>query len=665
MAGDAYDNATTVHPHDVAPPRAPEVTPPSAAVPGGTTDAYDASSTTPPDTSADSSYSPWGWVGGPEREIAPLEAGGAIGAGVGALAGGVGAVPGAIIGAGTAGAVEGLEGLYDLGAYEFGLPKIPTGLSLRDVTEKTLDKAGVPKATTPGQRLLSTAVGTAADIASGTEGARALAPILREGGAARRFAEGTARNPVRQVFSGTVGAEAAQGARESGLVDDPVASTLLGMAAGRWSEPVLRSLVPGAPSAAAQAAHDAGYVLHPAEISTTNEGLPATALAAAGGKIKNWQHAQHLNMETTNRLAREDFRNPDGTPAFPPGTPFDHDHLEAVRERAAQEYERVADSLGGGTLQTRIPIITDTRVPHPDPRMGAGATQLQRTVDPNVIRRYHDAIDHLNDVDAEARAAFPEDMKNEEVEALQERMRNYNNFTPRAALGLIKQLRSDAKANFMARDKPKDLALGIARKRAADALEDLMDDQIGARTGDPNIMNRLRQARETIAKTWDYEYALRSDGSVDPSRLAALRRITKSGSRPKILTGNADTIANAYDAFPHNIKHPTGPDEQYSILDVYGAAIALASGHIPAAIGIALRSPARNIVASPLFQGWQFGAGDVLSRLGMPATAGRIPRTFGRTAQFGQGAQSMENGPLYPGYTGDSGYDAILGEHGR
>jgi hypothetical protein len=588
----------------------------------------------PTDDTADAADddSGWkGWVGAAERPLMPLAAGGMAGAAIGGPAG-------AVIGAGAAGLTETALGLYNLAAPHLGLPRTVTP---QDATDWLLDKIGIGKPTTAGQKMFEAGVGAAANVATGAGAAREVASALTPGSRAARTAETLARRPVRQAAGAAIGGEAGQAARESGLpiISEPIPSTLISLAlGGAIPERIGETILPGRPSAAATRAHDAGYVLHPGEISTGEEGAAATGLAAVGGKQKTWQSAQHRNMEVTDNIARQDL-------GLAEGTPLNENTYAQIRREEGGVYDEVRRSVP--EIHTGTPVTTDTQVPHGDPRMGTGATRLDRTTERNLDPQWRTDIENLGHIDEAARRRFPDIVSNPEIETLRRTLLDADHFTPDEALGLIKELRFNAKANFLAREDPQKLALAIAQRQAADAVEGLMERQIPQRVNDPTIIDRWRAARQRIAKSWDYEYATTGD-HIDPRRLANLSRLSVRGTRRRMLTGGAAQIVDAHTNFPRNVRLPLGPQEGFSVLDMAFSVAHL--GH-PAMLAPLMRPIARATALSPGFQGYQFRVGRALD---LEPTAGSVSRWLPRAALIGQG------GSLYPYVDGDTGYDALL-----
>lgn len=120
---------------------------------------------------------------------------------------------------------------------------------------------------------------------------------------------------------------------------------------------------------------------------------------------------------------------------------------------------------------------------------------------------------------------------------------------PDVAMNAIRKLRSDADANFRS-DKPAELAMGHTRKRLANALENMIEENLTA-TGDQEKMAAFRKARTDIAKSHDYENAL---GPGNRISAAALAQMKVSGSRP--LSGAASELADVGGAFPGAVATP-------------------------------------------------------------------------------------------------------------
>jgi hypothetical protein len=164
-----------------------------------------------------------------------------------------------------------------------------------------------------------------------------------------------------------------------------------------------------------------------------------------------------------------------------------------------------------------------------------------------------------------------------------------------AAVGLIKQLRSEANRNLSWKAQPNAdaIALGQAQKAAANAVESLIERNL-AQSGQTGLLEKFRAARVQIAKTHSVENALNdATGNVSARALAADKQ---SGA----FTGGLKTAADFARAFPKSTQLPEtfGGTPPISPLDVsMGSIMAmggqLASGNVGGAAlgGIPLLRP--------------------------------------------------------------------------
>lgn len=169
-----------------------------------------------------------GLVGAATRGLAPVATGAALGALVGAPVGGVGAIPGAIAGAG-AGTLATVIGdpVVDTINSVFGTNYTKPTQALEDM----LTRIGVAQPKTEAERILQSAVGTAAS-AGGTAAAGKAVEMAAGTAAPVTAAVGRAlaAQPGTQVVSGLGAGAASQAAEEAGA--GPVGQTVAGLVGG-------------------------------------------------------------------------------------------------------------------------------------------------------------------------------------------------------------------------------------------------------------------------------------------------------------------------------------------------------------------------------------------------------------------------------------------------
>jgi len=325
---------------------------------------------------------------------------------------------------------------------------------------------------------------------------------------------------------------------------------------------IAEALIHADPIEAAVTAREAGYVLPPAEASRTPTIL-SQALTGWGGKIKTRQAASVANQEVTNRLATEAL-------GVPKDTMLSEQVFQKVRTDAGKAYDDVRKAVERMT--------TDEEFRH--------------------------AISDLGGANSQAAREFPDLMKNPEILKLRSTLLKANRFSTDAAIELVKQLRFNGNANLKAIGDPSKHALGLAQREAANAIDDLIERNLSD-IGNADLVSKYKAARELIAKSYDIEGATNAaTGDVSARGLARLQ----NKGRP--LSGNLKTIADTANAFPRAMQNveQVGGLENWSALDFFGSAAALAHGNPSVAGAILLRPVARAAVLSKPYQNAMIGA---------------------------------------------------------
>lgn len=323
----------------------------------------------------------------------------------------------------------------------------------------------------------------------------------------------------------------------------------------RGSGMKIAAAAPAAANAAAQAAKEAGYVLPP-NMASESPGVVQSAVHSLGGEIKTQQLASVKNQAVTNKLAAKAI-------GLPEGTMLSDEAFRAARSPALQTYKEMAGSIPQIAADDEFKtVVTDL-----GGRSKAAATR------------------------------FPNVMKNQGVTELGDDLAKLDGASPQEAMDLVRTLRAEAKANLKAFDDPKKTALGQAQKKAADAVDSLMERNL--EKTNPDLVNQYRAARQLLAKSYDVEEATNTaTGNVSAHHLA---RLDKKG-RP--LTGELKLIAETAKSFGKATQDPSafGGYKRWSAVD---AGVALGSMfHNPAlAAGIVARPLARDLVLSRLMQG--------------------------------------------------------------
>lgn len=116
---------------------------------------------------------------------------------------------------------------------------------------------------------------------------------------------------------------------------------------------------------------------------------------------------------------------------------------------------------------------------------------------------------------------------------------------------LLKGLRRAAKDKLKPNATAADQYVGMLYKEASETLERYLGREAG-RQNQGDLAAQLKDARRTIAQTWDVQGALEG-GRVSPRRLAALRKLR----RGKALDPTLDMIARGYEYAPRSFQPVT------------------------------------------------------------------------------------------------------------
>jgi len=308
------------------------------------------------------------------------------------------------------------------------------------------------------------------------------------------------------LFARTAGG-AASGGLTAGMIDPSQAKTgaLIGgaipgvtQAAGTVGNAVGSlfrgpQVNPSVISAAGEAGR-AGYVIPPTQVKPS---LINRLLEGFSGKITTAQNASARNQQVTNRLVNEALD-------LPADTQLSHEVLNKVRGVAGRAYETVR---------------------------GAGVVASGK--------KYSDALDDIVKPYVTSSKGFPNAKPHpviQEIDGLRSTA-----FDADSAVSKIIELREAASAKYASGDK----AFGKALKRAADAIEQALDDHLVAIGAPADTLKNFRDARTLIAKTYSAEKALNpASGSIDATKLATQVR------QGKPLSGGLKTAGDFALQFP-------------------------------------------------------------------------------------------------------------------
>lgn len=269
---------------------------------------------------------------------------------------------------------------------------------------------------------------------------------------------------------------------------------------------------------AAKEGLETGYVIPPTQVKPS---LLNRFLEGAAGKISTAQNASFKNQQITNELAAKSLGLPEDTLITP-------DILQNIRTQAGKAYENLGAS---GTIKT--------------------SPKFFQALDE--IKPYKDAVQSAKD--------FPTSRESSIIGVIDELKQN--SFDVNSAVSKINLLRNDADIAYRAGNKD----LGKANKEASKVLENTIENYL-ANTKQTELLDKFRQARQTIAKSYSVENALNiKTGTIDAKKLAAQLQ------KGKPLTGELKEVAEFGTAFPTAVKTPEamGSIPQISPLDVSGA----------------------------------------------------------------------------------------------
>lgn len=309
-------------------------------------------------------------------------------------------------------------------------------------------------------------------------------------------------------------------------------------------------------------AQEAGLRVPPTQ---ANPSLVNQLLEGVGGKIKTSQRLSEQNQPVLKTLAKAAID-------LPEETPLNLESLAAVRQQAGQSYEAVK---GIGR------ITTD--------------------------EKYGTSLDNISASTRSAAKDFPALQKDDVLKLV--KGLKVDSFDASSAVDQIRALRADADKAYRTGDNE----LGKAAKSAASALEAQIERHLQREVpavreegtvrqttpqGTPDLLENFRNARETIAKTYSIQKALKNDGNIDAKVLA--RELEKG----KPLSGELKTIAQFGANFPKAAQLPEKVGGvPFSMLDAGVGGIASTVMQNPAYLAAILGRPAiRSLITSKPYQ---------------------------------------------------------------
>jgi len=240
-------------------------------------------------------------------------------------------------------------------------------------------------------------------------------------------------------------------------------------------------------------ARDLGYVIPPTQ---ANPSVLNRLMEGVAGKISTAQNASARNQEITNKLAAKSLGLAEDTVITP-------QVLADLRTTAGDAYKNL-----GFAGQ----IITD--------------------------KSYAQALDDIAKPFVVAAKGFP-DAPPSPVLNLVQSLKSPS-FDATAGIEKVKQLRTAADDAFRSGNTD----IGRASKKAAEAIENALENHL-SKTGQGDLLDKFKEARQLIAKTYTIEKAANTTtGTIDAKKLAAQLQ------RGKPLSGELKDIAQFSQAFP-------------------------------------------------------------------------------------------------------------------
>ena len=306
-------------------------------------------------------------------------------------------------------------------------------------------------------------------------------------------------------------------------------------------------------------ARKTGYTVPPTQ---AGGGVFNRLLEGMAGKISTLQEASVRNQEITNKLATKSLGLPEDTILSP-------ELLKTIRDDAGKAYQNLKLS---GTVKTSPKFIQAL----------------------DNIKPYQDAIQAAKD--------FPEKAANPVIDVIDSLKRP--NFDVNSAISKINVLRNDADIAY----RNGNTALGKANKDASQVLENTIENHL-ANTKQTDLLDKFREARQLIAKTYTVEKAMnKTTGTINAKNLADRLQAGKP------ISGELKDIAEFAQAFPKASQVPEKiggtigiSPLDYTVAGITGGASLLggedkASSTMNSLVALLARPAARKLVLSAPMQ---------------------------------------------------------------
>lgn len=341
------------------------------------------------------------------------------------------------------------------------------------------------------------------------------AAVAAKSPALKNLAKTMASNPGAQGVAGMSSGAAVEVAKEAGA--GPAGQTAAAIVGGLTpaglgavGRQAMKTTVQPGYNDVLQRSQEAGLMVPPGYVTRT----PGMAIPEGwAGKIKMQQQFSANNAPVIDAIAKKELGLPDHVTL----TPEVFESYRATRGRAYEAVKKAFDLPGA-----QVKLKADDA--------------------------FKDALTKLTGDYGKASQEFPDLFKSDAIDNLTAAV-GKDRFSAEAAVEAVRKLRKDATANMKIYDPEKN-AIGAAQKKAANALDDLIERNLTA-IGKGDLAKNYRKARIDIAKSHDLESATDpTTGSVSATRLASI-------GRRRDMTGGMRTIADFGRAFPKAAQDPS------------------------------------------------------------------------------------------------------------
>ena len=378
--------------------------------------------------------------------------------------------------------------------------------------------------------------GAVAPAAAITKGAGMIPSFARANPVVQGATLGATSGLITPINTGATGGEmysdvgqnVALGTTLGGVI--PAGGQVANMLRGKGPSPQMVQSI--------QQARDLGYVIPPTQ---ANPSMLNRIMEGVAGKISTAQNASARNQEITNKLAAKSLGLAEDTAITP-------EIITNLRTTAGNAYTNLG--LSGK-------VVPDAS--------------------------YTKALDDIAQPYRAAMLGFPNAQPSPVINLVQSLKSDF--FDAGSAVEKIKQLRTSADDAF----KTGNTDIGRASKKAADAIESALETHLN-KTGQTDLLNKFRDARQLIAKTYTIEKAANTTtGTIDAKKLAAQLQ------RGKPLSGELKDIAQFSQAFPKASQTPEtmGSLTQLNPLDYFAGLVGGVSTGGPGAAAILARPAMR------------------------------------------------------------------------